>query len=277
MPIIPDKELEISIPGHKSPDRGLEFYFASAFDAEFSALDFSRIHYFNSSSIEKNKLRNHYRSYPTCPQIELSRNLIPLAEINLEQLYSERKSTTFFTGEKLSFEELSTILRYGYGVKSELPPEGSSYEESLLVKRTAPSGGGCSPIELYLVIINVEGLEPGLYHYNIKNYSLELLKPGSQIENLQNIFSDSIDFKNAGCVFLMTGVFLRTTLKYGLRGWRILFLDAGHMAMGFWMLATALKLGASSLAGGYDRKICRYLDINPHQQGILQSFILGKF
>lgn len=45
----------------------------------------------------------------------------------------------------------------------------------LLVK-TYYSAGNRHPIEVYPVVAAVKGVEPGLYHYNVKDHSLELLK-----------------------------------------------------------------------------------------------------
>jgi hypothetical protein len=44
--------------------------------------------------------------------------------------------------------------------------------------RSAPSAGALYPVETYIVANNVEGLEAGLYHYNVKGHILERLREG---------------------------------------------------------------------------------------------------
>jgi len=44
--------------------------------------------------------------------------------------------------------------------------------------RTAPSAGALYPVENYLVVNRVEGIEPGIYHWNLWSRKLELVKAG---------------------------------------------------------------------------------------------------
>ena len=43
----------------------------------------------------------------------------------------------------------------------------------MTLKRTSPSGGGLHPVEAYPLIRNVEGIKPGLYHYDARDHALE--------------------------------------------------------------------------------------------------------
>ena len=45
-----------------------------------------------------------------------------------------------------------------------------------LSQRVVPSAGALYPIEMYLVALNIEGLEVGLYHYHPKDRLLDLLR-----------------------------------------------------------------------------------------------------
>ena len=45
-------------------------------------------------------------------------------------------------------------------------------------RRSAPSSGALYPIETYAVVHNVEGIDPGVYHYAIPEHALEQVRAG---------------------------------------------------------------------------------------------------
>jgi putative peptide maturation dehydrogenase len=47
--------------------------------------------------------------------------------------------------------------------------------DTVFLKKNVPSGGGLHPIECYLIVQNVEGVAPGLYHYQAVEHALEPL------------------------------------------------------------------------------------------------------
>jgi putative peptide maturation dehydrogenase len=48
-------------------------------------------------------------------------------------------------------------------------------DDTVVLKKNSPSGGGLHPVEAYLVVQNVEGVAPGLYHYPALDHALEPL------------------------------------------------------------------------------------------------------
>jgi SagB-type dehydrogenase family enzyme len=44
--------------------------------------------------------------------------------------------------------------------------------------RAAPSAGALCPVETYLVVHSVEGIEPGVYHYAVETHELDQLQVG---------------------------------------------------------------------------------------------------
>ena len=71
--------------------------------------------------------------------------------------------------EPLALGELGALLWAGAGITAQ--QEGFAL-------RTAPSAGGLYPIEHYVVANEVEGLEQGLYHYDVRGRALERLSAG---------------------------------------------------------------------------------------------------
>ena len=86
----------------------------------------------------------------------------------------KRKTTRMFDRVcPVTLDQISTVLYYVFGCHGTAtvsPPD------VIAIKRTSPSGGGLHPIEAYPLIINVDGLDPGLYHYRVEDHSLELLE-----------------------------------------------------------------------------------------------------
>lgn len=79
-------------------------------------------------------------------------------------------------------EGLSILLKYSCGI-TRRTPEGDG-------RRAQPSGGARYPIETYCLIVKPgKGLEPGLFHYNVKNHYLERLwdKEFSQDEEMRDV------------------------------------------------------------------------------------------
>ena len=46
-------------------------------------------------------------------------------------------------------------------------------DDTVFLKKTSPSGGGLHPMEAYLIVQHVDGVAPGLYHYQAGEHALE--------------------------------------------------------------------------------------------------------
>jgi hypothetical protein len=99
---------------------------------------------------------------------------LPLVERHdgLYEALAQRKTTRRFDrGARITIDELATVLHYVFGCHG----LAGMARGGLMLKRTSPSGGGLHPIEAYPLIAGVDGLAPGLYHYNARDHSLELI------------------------------------------------------------------------------------------------------
>jgi SagB-type dehydrogenase family enzyme len=88
-----------------------------------------------------------------------------------------------------------------------------------------PSAGNLHPIEIYLQLRNIEGIVSGIYHWDVlKNELVMISEIGSEgIEPFVGLES-----RFNGALVMISLVPFRTSWKYGLRGWRYLYLDLGH-------------------------------------------------
>ena len=87
--------------------------------------------------------------------------------------------------------------------------------------RAAPSSGALFPAELYVAAQRVDGLEPGLYHYDAEHHRLEAL--GALPEPLADTLGE------AQALIVLAAVFERTAWKYRNRAYRYVAADLGHL------------------------------------------------
>jgi SagB-type dehydrogenase family enzyme len=132
-----------------------------------------------------------------------------------------------------------------------------------LATKTSPSGGALHPIEAYVIAWNVAGLPAGLYHYDVAANELRRLKRGHFRGQAVRAASGQRWVGRAGFICVMTAVFARTAWKYQLENaYRILWLDAGHLAQTFCLLATARGLGSFTTAALQETYIEKLLGLD---------------
>jgi SagB-type dehydrogenase family enzyme len=167
---------------------------------------------------------------------------------------------------KLSLTELSTILHYAYGVTRD--NADTMYPRAF---RTVPSGGALYPLEIYCHCTGVEGLDSGLYHYHPIQKAVQLLRAGDLRGEIAGTLVPRISHlaEDTSVMIFITALFQRTMFKYGPRGYRFVFLEAGHVAQNINLTATALQYGSVNICGYYDHKVDRFLNLD----GLLHSTI----
>lgn len=145
-------------------------------------------------------------------------------------------------------------------------------------RRMYPSAGARYPLEIYLLNFNKIGsVNKGIYHYNIKWNTLELLKEGSYRKMLSKIIPNQKWITNGGEVILIiTSVFNRTNIKYKDRGWRYIYIEAGHLGQNFYLNAEKLKLKCCAIGGFDDDMIINLLNLNNENEVPIYAFVLGK-
>ena len=183
-----------------------------------------------------------YKEYLEAAKIELP-HFEPAQGMSLEQTLKLRKSVRDFQGKPISKGQLAYLLWASTGIQR---VEGG-YEF-----RTAPSAGALYPIETYLVVNNVKGLDPGVYHYSIRAHQLEQLRPGNFGRQTAATALGQGMCATACVVFVWSAVFERCKWKYGQRAYRYIYLDAGHIAENLALAATSLNRGSCEIGALYD-------------------------
>jgi SagB-type dehydrogenase family enzyme len=129
--------------------------------------------------------------------------------------------------------------------------------------KTSPSAGALHPVEAYAIAWNVEGLAQGVYHYDAAADELRRLCRGNFRRAAIEAASGQDWIGRAGFLCVMTAVFPRVLWKYQLEdAYRTLYLDAGHLAQTFCLVATSLGLGPFTTAAIQDSEIEKLLRID---------------
>jgi SagB-type dehydrogenase family enzyme len=82
--------------------------------------------------------------------------------------------------------------------------------------------------------------------------------------------------RNASLIIFITAIFERSVFKYGDRGYRFIFLEAGHVAQNINLVSNALGLGSVNIGGFFDREIDDFLDLDGVTHSTIYMIAIGK-
>jgi SagB-type dehydrogenase family enzyme len=206
-----------------------------------------------------------FKHYPDAAILQLPTDW-SLQEARITPLLQKRRSLRKFSNQPYSLADLSFMLWASQGVTAR------AGKHSL---RTSPSAGALYPIETYLAIARVEGVEPGLYHLDTENFQLELVRPGFCGEDIALACLDQQFMSQAAVVFIWTAVFRRNFQKYGNRGFRYVLLDAGHICQNTLMAAEATGGGGCPVAAFFDEEMNRIVGVDGTEEATLYLAAIG--
>jgi SagB-type dehydrogenase family enzyme len=216
-----------------------------------------------------------FKEFPTRKKISLPTDARWLAARKLNDVLRTRRSHRGpFGKELISLAQLGALLHNAAGMTGEVwHPEFSEIKQDL---RAWPSGGALYPIETYLLALRVQGLSPGMYHYQPQTHALAHVGDAPEpAELVQLVYTEGVWPPDAAALLIFTAVWERTRCKYGERGYRITLLDCGHLAQNILLCAEDLQLAATPLGGFDDNRLAALLELDPIQEAPLHTILLG--
>ncbi len=162
--------------------------------------------------------------------------------LSLEEAIHDRISRRSFKDQGLSLAQAGQLLWSAGG----LGAEGAAG-----VSRAAPSAGATYPLEYYLAAGKVEGLAPGLYHYVHRAHALAMLQRGDLRAKLARACLGQEMVAQAPLSIVLVAHYERTTRRYGERGYRYVYMEAGYVSQNIYLQAEALQLGTVAV-GAFD-------------------------
>lgn len=186
--------------------------------------------------------------------------------MTLEEALNKRRSVRSYSQKVLTLSQLSQLLFAAQGMTGEI------YGHPL---RSAPSAGALYPIEVYVVLNNVEGLSQGIYHYKVQDHALELLKEGDFRRGISKAGLGQNMLGEANVVFVLSAVFERTQSKYGERGLRYIYMEAGHISQNISLQAVSLGLGSVSVGAFLDDQANQLIGLDGRKESVIYLHAVG--
>jgi SagB-type dehydrogenase family enzyme len=206
-----------------------------------------------------------FKVYTDAPAVALPREIDVVATPTLAALAGPGPPAA-----RLTLAALTAVLYYAAGVtKKQRYPGGGE-----VLFRAAASTGALYQTEVYLVAGDVEGLEPGLYHFCPGDFVLRRLRSGDVRAALAGAAAEPALGRRAATLAL-TGIFWRNTWKYQARAYRHLFWDSGTMLANALAVGGALGLAPAVLTGFVDDAVNGLLGVDPAREAALELLPLG--
>jgi SagB-type dehydrogenase family enzyme len=182
---------------------------------------------------------------------------------SIEESLAKRRSIRNFVRKPLSISEVSQLLWAAQGITA------------VRGGRTAPSAGALYPLEVYIIVGDVQDLPPGTYLYYPKKHNIIMITEGDIRSQLSSAAFEQTAVKDAAINLVFTAVFRRITGKYGDRGVIYTYMEAGHSAQNVCLQATAMGLGTVPVGAFNDKKISQLMDL-PKDEFPLYIIPVGK-
>ena len=181
----------------------------------------------------------------------------------------------FDPARALPFALFAQLLQRVFAAQAEVRVSA----DTVFLKKNVPSGGGLHPMECYLIVQHVEGVAPGLYHYQSVEHALEPLpipegrswSDGGLRRFVQDMVAQQHWFADAHVVVLLSPRFDRTFWKYRqhAKGYRVVALEAGHLSQTLYLSATEAGLGAFITGAINEKELEQAFGLDPVSQGAL--------
>jgi SagB-type dehydrogenase family enzyme len=209
------------------------------------------------------------KPFTDAPKVALPTE-VPTSDASFDDVVSTRTTARGFARGGISITQLAKVLFTSYGVTRD-------NVDTIFPRpfRSVPSGGALYPLELYVHVGHVDGLDPGLYHYDPEDHTLDVLRAGADPATVAGLLVQDDLARSAAAMIFVSAVFYRSTFKYGDRGYRFVLLEAGHLAQNAILCAHELGLASAPLGGYADRDVDRYLGFDGVSESTIYVLLFG--
>ncbi|MEV6427910.1 SagB family peptide dehydrogenase [Nocardia sp. NPDC051463] len=194
----------------------------------------------------------------------------------LTAVLEDRVSTRAFDDENpITLGQLAELLYRTARTRS----TRSETEGEELVSRPYPSGGGVYELELYPVVRNVAGLEPGMYHYDSFDHALRPVAAANSPEVSRLLKSTSAtlaDGADPQVLLIMAARSGRVMWTYEQVAYSAMLKHVGVLMQTIYLAATAMGLGACAQGFGDTAAFATAAGVDELEECSVGSMIIGS-
>jgi SagB-type dehydrogenase family enzyme len=220
--------------------------------------------------LDTSRIPAPFETYRSIAIVELPRDREPVDMPAGKAIDAANLATRALGDADVSLRRLSTLLHLAQGITSVTGGPGGEFH-----RRAAPSGGALYPIVTHVAVGDVDGLEPGIYHYEPKSHALHRIRAGDPRAELAAAVAHPQHVARAPFALVLSAYYYKTSRKYGERGYRYALLDGGHVAVNAAIGGAALDLAHAMIGRFDDAKLDALIGVDSDQQGTLLVMPFG--
>jgi SagB-type dehydrogenase family enzyme len=216
------------------------------------------------------------------PDVEAAVPLPPgfTVELPVGETMLRRRSVQRYSGEPIDLTGLATVVRAGGGISAKGEVAHPRGGKTWLHLRFTPSGGALHATELHVAALRVGGLDRGMYRYDALSDRLLRVGGPDLVDGFLGTFATgdditTITYDKAAAVLAFVGRPWRLIRKYGARGVRHLFIEAGQISQNVHLAATALGIGSVDCSSFYDDEAHAALGFDGSYTMLVHTMVLG--
>jgi SagB-type dehydrogenase family enzyme len=192
-----------------------------------------------------------------------------ISPVTLSDSIRNRKSHRTFLKRFMTLDELSFLLWATQGIRHKID-HAHAY-------RTVPSAGCRHALETYLCVLNVRGLNPGLYRYLPLTHQLlfEYADDCLKEKIVEAVFGQPYPGK-AAVTFIWTAIPYRMEWRYDLSAHKVIAIDAGHVCQNLYLACESVGAGTCAIAAYDQEAMDHLLGIDGNEEFTLYLAPVGK-
>lgn len=203
------------------------------------------------------------------PVIELPRAArVPSTSASFREVALGRRTRRDFdSGRTPRLEQLGAI--FDLSLARSAHDTSGPIEMSL---RAAPSGGGLSAFEAFVVVRECSGLAQGVYHYESDTHRLRLVGDVAKADQLARLCQQEGQWQLA---LLFTCTFARIGMKYERMAYSLALQNLGVLYQSIWLAAEASGLGGFPRGGVDSPALTNALGLDVDAEPVLGAMFFG--
>ena len=198
---------------------------------------------------------------------------------SLGKTVSKRRSRRDFISKTITLQQLADIIGHSLAETGSAHVELNEGGQVRLPLYAASNGGGLRPIDAYVLPLRVKDLLPVVHRYDKRRHALVRLPKAASTKRIIDTCISPPDqdyMSRSSVIFILAGRPWRSMRKYGARGMRFLFIEAGHVAASINLAATALGFGSVECGSLCDNEVHDMIGIDGLFEAYMHSVIIGR-